>query len=301
MRINLFSLLGIVLVALTLPLGFGGHNSKPNQATVAAAPMQGLASGNDLYCAGYISADPVVSKLQIIASDEKSLTMYSEGNKMLYLSQGEKDDVKKGNVYEIVRPEGKFKNEYSKKKLGYMNREVGVIRVVAAQYSTATAEVLFACEDIKNGDLLKPIERRPSPQIRSYQPLDRYNDNTLKNSLLGEIVATRYNVGAAAERSVVHLDLGADDGVKVGDYFTVFSRADGMTEEKFAATRSSGIVKGLTGEDHLGKQVKETRSLPAHVAGEIAVIHVEGKSAVAIVTRQTGEIMVGDFAERQDQ
>jgi len=302
-RINLLSLLGIFVVALTLPLGFGNHKSTVAPGTVTAAPVQGLAAGNDLYCAGYISEEPVTSttKLKLIGSDDISVTLYSQSNKMVYMNFGEKDDVKKGNVYEVVRSEGKFKNEYSKKKLGYMTREVGVIRVVAAQYQTATAEVLFACEDMHNGDYLRPIERRPTPQIRSYQALDRYNDNTLKDSLLGQIVAMRYNMVQATERSVVHLDLGSDDGVKVGDYFTILSRAKGMTTEKFAVTRSSGTVKGVPGTDHLGKADKETRSLPPHVAGEVVVIHVEGKSAAAIVTRQTSEILNGDFVERQEQ
>src|SRR6185369_1893964 len=158
----------------------------------------------------------------------------------------------------VVRPEGKFKNEFNKKKLGYANRELGVVKVVAAQYETATADIVFACEDFKNVDYLKPVERRPNPEIRSYKPLEKYNDNTLRlNALLGQIVDTRYHLGTAVERTIVHLDLGNDDGVKVGDYFTVLSRAEGMTEEKFTNTRANGTVKGIPGKDNLGHDVKQ--------------------------------------------
>src|SRR5215471_5597745 len=150
------------IIALTLPFGFGGHKTSVSQAVAMPVAQQGLATGIDLYCAGYISADPVVTKLQIIGSDEKSLTAYSEGNKVIYLSQGGKDNVKVGDVYVVVRPDGKFKNEFSKKQLGYAVREVGAVKVVATQYETATAQVVFACEDMKNGDYLKPIERRPT-------------------------------------------------------------------------------------------------------------------------------------------
>ena len=302
MRNNILSLAGIALIALALPLGFGGHKQSVGSNEVIAAPLQQqLASGNDLYCAGFISTDPINSKLQLIANEDKTLTAYAEGNRVVYLSQGEKDGVKVGDAFVVVRPEGKFKNEFNKKKLGYSNQELGVVKVIAAQYATATADVVFACEDFKNGDYLKPVERRPNPQIRSYKPLEKYNDNTLKlDALLGQIVDTRYHLGSAVERTIVHLDLGNDDGVKVGDYFTVLSRADGMTEEKFINTRSNGTVKGIPGKDHLGHDVKEIRSLPATVAGEVVVIHVEGKSAVAFVTRQTKEILTGDFVERQD-
>jgi hypothetical protein len=300
-RNNILPLAGIALIALTLPLGFGGHKSTAASTEVVAAPVQQLASGNDLYCTGFISAEPVDSKLQLISSEDKTLTAYAEGSRMVYLSNGEKDDVKVGDVYVVIRPEGKFKNEFNKKKLGYSNRELGVVKVVASQYATATAEVVFACEDFKNGDYLKPVERRPTPQIRSYKPLQKYNDNTLKlNAVLGQIVDTRYHLGSAVERTIVHLDLGKDDGISVGDYFIVLSRAEGMTEEKFMNTRSNGTVKGVPGKDNLGHEVKQTRSLPSTVAGEVVVIHVEGKSAVAFVTRQTKEIMLGDFVERQD-
>ena len=290
------------MIALALPLGFGGHKSSVGPNEVVAAPVQQqLASGNDLYCAGFISTDPVDTKLQVIANEDKSLTAYAEGQRVVYLNHGGKDDVKVGDVYVVIRPEGKFKNEFNKKKLGYSNRELGVVKVVAAQYETATAEVVFACEDFRNGDSLKLAERRPTPQIRSYKPLNKYNDNTLKlDAVLGQIVDTRYHLGTAVERTIVHLDLGKDDGVNVGDYFTVLSRANGMTEENFKVTRANGIVKGVPGKDTLGKEVKETRSLPATVAGEVVVIHVEGKSAVAFVTRQTKEILLGDFVERQD-
>ena len=146
MRINLLSLLGMFLIALTLPLGFGGGKSNADRNSVMAAQGD-LAAGNDLYCAGYISAEPVTSKIQIIGGEEKYTTAYSESNKVVYLSQGEKDDVKVGNIYSVVRPLGKFKNEFSKKNLGFLTGELGMVRVIASQYSTATVEVLFACED----------------------------------------------------------------------------------------------------------------------------------------------------------
>ena len=293
---NLIALSGIALVALTLPLGFGDTKTPLSQTAQAAQP-QSIASGTDLYCAGYISAEPINTKLQIISGEERTSEVYSPSTRAIYLSQGVKDGVKVGDVYTAVRPKGKFRNEYSKKSLGHLNQEVGVVRVIAAHESTATAEVVFACEDLKKGDRLIPFEKRPAPQVRTYKPLDRYGDIYGKSgALLGQLVAIRHDQATASERSIVHLDLGADDGVKAGDYFTVLTRAEGMTLEKFTSTRSSGAVKV---SDEGDKKSKEMRPLPPRVAGELAVIHVEKKSATAVVTRQVAEIMAGDFVQRQ--
>jgi len=162
-------------------------------------------------CAGYISADPINSKLQVIANERQNADGVRRRRPSRLSEPGRKDGVKVGDVYVVVRPEGKFKNEFNKKKLGYSNLELGVIKVVASQYSTRDRRCSFCREAFKNGDYLKPVERRPNPEIRSYKPLEKYNDNTLRlTALLGQIVDTRYHQGTAVERTIVHTDLVMD-------------------------------------------------------------------------------------------
>jgi len=123
---------------------------------------------------------------------------------------------------------------------------------------------------------------------------------------------------------VVFVDLGAEDGVKVGDYLTVFrpvghgdpvkyhdeqvaNARRGFESEEFRGGRFS--IEAQRVKDVGGSEVGETVKTPAvrrarpavprKVVGEMVVLRVEGRTATAIVTRVAQEIHTGDAVEVQ--
>lgn len=296
MRAKLIPLLGISLLILTLPWSFvpATRHAQPFRTGAAqAAPQETLMNGNDLYCAGFISAEPVSFTLRVIGGERAERRYYASGDR-IYISEGKNKGMQPGEFFQVVRPSSQVITNSEKKFLGYLNQEVGVVRTVAVKENTSIAEVLFGCDGIKDGDLLTPAERRESPLARSFRPLDVNYESPGK--MIGQIVFANGRQQIVGERSIVDIDLGTRDGVKEGDYFLIVRRQNNMKLQAYVAHRRSGITE-VTSQTSDGRRVKESRSLPVLVAGELVVIHTEQNASTAMITRQTREVRVGDFAE----
>lgn len=295
-RAKLIPLLGISLLILTLPWNFVPtplRSVQHYENTVLASPQETLMNGNDLYCAGFISAEPVAYTLRVIGGERTDHSFYSSGDR-IYISEGKNQSIEPGQFFQVVRPSSLTITNSEKKFLGYLNQEVGVVRTVSVKEKTAIAEVLFGCEGVKNGDLLTPARRRESPLTRSFRPLDVNYENPGK--LIGQIVFANGRQQIVGERSIVDIDLGTRDGVNEGDYFLIVRRQENIRLSSYIAHRASGTAE-VTSQTSDGRRVKESRSLPVVVAGELVVIHTEKFASTAMITRQTREVRVGDFVE----
>jgi len=285
MRGKIAILFAVFLLVATFPLGFttghtrqNGHQNGHHTDGNGAKPV---AIGNDIYCAGFISETVVSSRLRIISSERGDINFISQRD-VVHINGGSEQGIKEGGLFKIVRPIGLFKNPYTKARLGYLTQELGVLRVIAVRENSSTAIVTFACTEIGVGEMLLPFEQRISPQVRPYQALDRYG--AAKERLTGRIILERGGSLSFGERSVVHIDLGADHGVKAGDYFTIYRMAHEVGPEKKSKDK---VINNLAGE-----KIRK-------VLGELVVIHVEKKASTAIITRTIGEVDLGDFVEIQ--
>ncbi len=149
----------------------------------------------------------------------------------LLLNRGAEHGIKPGAEYVLVQPGTRVDNPITHRRVGINIRPRGRVRVVLVHAKTSTAEILSACEEMNIGDFLVPHEPRPAPRVTvpdfnrlSYQSSGKKmgyivhtNDNT--QIVRGEPVTDNITVVAAG--SVVHIDLGARDGVQPGDWFTV--------------------------------------------------------------------------------
>lgn len=296
MRAKLIPLLGISLMVLSLPWNFVPNKWQSpavRMNTAQAAPQETLMNGNDLYCAGFISAEPVAFALRVIGGERADRSFYSTGDR-IYLSEGKNKGIASGEFFQVVRPSSQLITNSDKKVLGYLNQELGVVRTVSVKDNTSIAEILFGCDGVKDGDLLTPAHRRESPLSRSYQPLDINYENPGK--LIGQIVYANGKQQIVGERNIVDIDLGARDGVKEGDYFLIVKRQENQNLRSYILHRASGTTH-VNSQTTDGRVVKEPRSLPVVVVGELVVIRAEKLASTAMITRQTREVRVGDFIE----
>ncbi|HKP86649.1 MAG TPA: hypothetical protein VJZ26_11160 [Blastocatellia bacterium] len=269
--------------------------------------------GTDIYCAGYISELPPRTDLQIVGAEkENQKATFAQGD-VVFLNRGRGSGIEPGKLYFILRPLGQFKHPFTKKKLGYYVRELGLLRVLEVGDQTSTAEIAVSCDMVEFGDLLKPYEEYVTPGPREARPLPRYGEGS--GGTVGQIIMSPgYHEHLSANR-VVYIDLGNRQDVRPGDYFTIY-REIGMTEGitkvpqyKVMTKRSKGYQSSrYRGGDY---SVQDTRSsaqdvmkqrppLPRKVVGEIIILKVENTSSVALITRTTGEVTVGDHVERSN-
>jgi len=270
-----------------------------------------VAKRSDIYCTGFIADTAPRVDLQVVGAEAENLKgVFTQGD-VVFLNRGRGAGVQPGATYYIIRPIGKVKHPFTKKKLGYYVRELGLLRVLEVQEQTSTAEITVSCDMVELGDLLKPYEEYAGPGARDARPLPRYSEGS--GGAKGQIVmAPEYHEYLSANR-IVFLDLGDSENVRPGDYFTIYREIgarEGVThppEDNVVERRSDGYgSKRYRGGDLSiqaprvpRKDVLEQRpSIPRKVLGELIVLKVERNSSVALITRTTAEVNIGDWVER---
>lgn len=270
-----------------------------------------LARRSDLYCTGFIAdASPRVD-LQVIGAEKENIkTSFAQGD-VVFLNRGRGAGVQPGAVYYIIRPVGPVNHPFTKKKLGYLVRELGLLRVVEVADQTSTAEITVSCDTVEFGDLLKPYEEYAGPNVGEAHPLPRFGEGS--GGTTGQIVMSPgFHENLSANR-VVYIDLGTRQSVHPGDLFTIYREIgsrEGITntpKDKIVKDRSSGFnsdryrggeysIQGTRIPQR--KVLTERPSLPRKVLGELVVLKVEKGVSVALITRTTAEIQIGDMIER---
>jgi opacity protein-like surface antigen len=282
-----------------------------------------VASRNNLYCAGYIQSAPVDADFEVVgAEDEREQNVYAEGE-FVYVNRGANAGIKVGDVFAVVRPQGRFKTKFSdKKNLGIFVQETGAVEIVKVKENVSVARVKTSCEGVLLGDLLQPMPERVSPVHQQRPALDLFREPNGKAQ--GSIVLSRDGREALTAEQIVYIDLGAEDEVKVGDYFTIYrplgkggvlnsdqkesvsARDDGFRSERFSSGGFSILAprRKVTGESTgsiVTRREAKTRR-PAglrQVVGELVVLNVKERTATALITRNAMEIHPGDRVELQ--
>lgn len=309
------------------PGGQGGRRQPQRQPELIAptpTPTPPAARPSETACGGFIAQTPPAVQFEIVGSDkETERRVYAQGD-YVYLSGGAQQGVRDGQEFSVVRPRGQFRSDFTRKKgsLGVYSQEVGRLRVVRVRDNVSVAEVVRSCDALLFGDLLRPAPQRAEIAMRPLAPLDRFAEPTGRQN--GRIVLARDGREVLARDNVVFIDLGAEDNVKAGDYLTVYrpdehgvfvtfgpeivpnARRDYQSDELRGGgfSNQSQRVQDVDGS-RFGRTVKtpdikkRRPAVPRKVVGEIVVLHVEGRTATAVVTRATQEIFTGDFVEAQ--
>jgi hypothetical protein len=269
-----------------------------------------IAKLSDIYCTGYISELPLTPTLKVVGGEmENTKQHFAEGD-VVFLNKGREQGVQSGSVYYIIRPLGEVKHPFTKKKLGTFVRELGLLRVIEVQDDTSTAEITLSCDTVEFGDLLKPYEEYLGPESRDARPLPRYSEGT--GGTKGQIIMSRNYREYIAANQIVYIDLGTRQGVQPGDYFTIYRKVgkrEGVTDIpdfKVNTDRDRGYQseRYRGGDFSIGSTneaksdvIKNRPTVPRKVLGELIVLKVDKGASVALITRTTAEVNVGDLIE----
>jgi hypothetical protein len=307
---------------------------RPTPPTVAgivpsAENAPGNAAGrNELYCGGFIQYAPAPNNLQIVGGvEEQQQFTYTQGN-YVYINAGTDQNIRVGQEFSVIRPRGQFRSKLTKKSgwLGVYTQELGQLRVVSVKERVSVAVVTFSCEMMLLGDLLRDYApQRVSPKTRADLNLDRFSDPNGKQN--GRIVLARDLREAVTRNDIVFIDLGTDDQIKPGDYFTIYrpvgkgnvtgtkgtdeispSASGGFQSDEFRGGKFSSKASRVEDPNNTGiygpvvttTEVKGRRpKLPRKVVGELVVLSVQKRTATAVITRIAQEVHTGDFVELQ--
>jgi hypothetical protein len=107
------------------------------------------------------------------------------------------------------------------------------------------------------------------------------------------IVTTRGYGQLAASGNVVYVNLGGDQGVKVGDYFRVFRFQGNSHENAYQTPRVAYQIFGFGS----APRAYTAEELPRDILGEGVVLRVSKNAATVLITFSTAQMYAGDYVE----
>src|SRR2546428_12754212 len=189
-----------------------------------------------LYCSGIVTSDSVPTDTYIISGEESYFRLaYSDGQ-LVFINKGSSQGVKVGDEFEVIRPTPADYVTFEwfqwqsrlLRGMGTTYEDEARIRVVNVQRNTSTAEIVSSCGYVQRADLVQRLAERPAPELKSEEGFDIFAPPSGKSKAM--IVTTRYFGEAAANGTIVYVNLGSAQGGKVGDSFRVF-RFPGKSHE----------------------------------------------------------------------
>ena len=211
------------------------------------------------YSAGSIQrSTPQDGFVNVITGDNQTTGdhMILGSRDVLYLRLKNPDDVTPGDLFTIYKRAYKVFHPNTGQYLGYLVNRLAVVQVTQVDKDLTTVQIVRAYAAVSPGD----------PVIKFVLPTDEgaAGDQRSTSDVEGRIVEFQSNMGVmnlVAQRNLVYLDRGREDGIRTGDRMDV--------------VRSGG-------------------NLPQRVVGELKILSVEDQTATALVTKSISRILKGD-------
>jgi hypothetical protein len=256
----------------------------------------------DLNCSGFITNQPP-QKLGYVAGGwgTPHQTRFVDRNYVYLAGSG----FTEGAEYSIVR-ELRDPNHYEVfrgqhallRQLGHPYADIARVKVVYVKGNIAATQVEHNCSDVLTGDEAIPYVEKPKIDYRAKTTFDRFAPPNGK--LTGRIVMSKDFDSLAGTGHKVYLNVGSNQGVKVGDYFRAVRTYDSIRYDEvenisFNATYydETQVAAGYFPRTRLNE-------FPRMSLGEMIVLGVTPSSSTAMVTFSLEDIHLGDGVELED-
>lgn len=254
----------------------------------AAGPPVPLGVESDIYCTGYVGELEEVFPYVIVGSEYEALTpqlgRYERSDRqgiygsidttrygmatgdIVYVDGGRHAGLTPGLVLTAVQPGERVRHPVTDEVYGRVYSYTGRVRILSVQEETAIAEIVAACDPVIVGSALRPFEPEPVPLARR-SVMRPPNLPSPAESLAAApvILSSHDDLVALGEDHVVFIDVGLENDVVPGDVYTIYRM--------------------------------HRRGLPPVIVGELAVLSVHPRSAVAKIIASRHTIYVGDRLE----
>jgi hypothetical protein len=266
--------------------------------TGAQVPRRTTVDRTAVYCSGTVTSDAVPQDSYVISGEQSVDKVAFVVGQLVYINRGAGQGVKVGDEYSVIRnvkdelkePWFKGQNELLR-AMGQTWADEGRLKVVHVGEKVSTAEVSSTCDYIQRGDIVLPFQERPAPVLKpDAEVVDPFVPATGKT---GMIVASKYFGQASGTSSIVYVNIGASQGVKVGSYLRVF-RNQGRGVATIYQNKDTEFKLFGFGSTPVAY---EWPGLPREILGEGIVLRVSGNTATLMLTTVRREIYQGDYVE----
>jgi hypothetical protein len=286
-----------MLAALGLSLFLGSSLYAVQDAEPAKSP-NGQADYSLVHCSGFISDQNLPDDVRLISGEQSNYKITFSAGDYVYINRGQDQGMRVGDRFSVFRPDKEplevnwFKWQAKVlKNLGGHYSDAGEVTVVNVQPQVSIARVTFSCGYMQRGDVVRPYEPRPLPAFKNTGSFDHFAP--VSGKPVGMVMMGEDFMQSLGKGTRMYVNLGRNQGVKVGDYFRIF-RYQGSESE--AVTRVKNDQYMMFGFGSAPKRYT-WKDLPREVIGEALVINVSGNSSTAFVTFSGIEVYAGDYVE----
>lgn len=284
------------IVLAGLILAFSGAKARAQSAPTTTY--------GDIYCAGEITNEAVPQDSYVITGEESYYKLTFQEGDYVFINKGSSQGVKIGDRFSVIRrivdsPDAEWtKWQWSiLGKLGTWWEDEGRLRVVVAHPDSSVAQIEHSCGYVQRGDVVLPFTERPFPPVKSGEKFDRFAPPSGK--AVGMVIMAKDYAALTGTNDTVYVNLGANQGVKLGDYFRFF-RYQG-TEHGYAyqtkryAFNAGGDFKTM-GFGSVPEKYKWDNT-PREIIGEGVVVRLAPNSSSVLITFSLREMFSGDYVE----
>ena len=269
--------------------------SAQNAAPAPAIPQVDYSTVN---CSGFVTDQRVPDEARLISGEQSNYKITFTRGDYVHINRGQDKGVRVGDRFTVVRP---YKDptdvpwfKWQTKLLRAMGTpymDLGQLRVVNVLPKVSVAQVSFSCGFMQRGDVLEPYQDRPAPPYKDAAPFDHFAP--ISGKQVGMVVAGKDYGQTFGKFSPVYVNLGTNQGVKVGDYFRIFRYQGSMAE---TVPQVKGYQYELYGFGSSPSRYS-WNDLPREVLGEGIVISVSRNSSTVFITLSSIEMYAGDYVE----
>ncbi len=285
----------IAVLSLSVFLGAAASSA---QNVTPAAPAIPQVDYSTVNCSGFVSDQRVPDEMRLVSGEQSNYKITFTRGDYVHINRGQDKGVRVGDRFTVVRPDKDptdvpwFKWQVKLlKAMGTPYMDLGQVRVVNVQPKVSVAQVTFSCGFMQRGDILEPYEDRPAPPYKDPAAFDHFAP--ISGKPVAMLVAGKDYGQVYGKLSSVYVNLGTNQGVKVGDYFRIFRYQGSMSE---TVPQVKDYQYALYGFGSAPSRYS-WNDLPREVLGEGIVINVSRNSSTMIVTFSHLELYAGDYVE----
>ncbi len=285
----------IAVLSISLFMGAAVSSAQDAPQTAAAIRQVDYSSVN---CSGFITDQKVPDEARLVSGEQSNYKITWIRGDYVHINRGQDKGVRVGDRFSVVRPDKDpadvpwFKWQAKLlKAMGEMYQDAGQLRVVNVQPKVSVAQIVFSCGYMQRGDIVLPYQERPAPPLKDSATFDHFAP--VSGKPVAMLVAGRDYSQAYGKLSPVYVNLGTNQGVKVGDYFRIFRYQGSMAE---TVPQENGYAYTMYGFGSAPARY-EWNDLPREVVGEGIVINVSRNSSTMIITLSSIENYAGDYVE----
>jgi hypothetical protein len=263
----------------------------------------------DIYCSGFITKDRIPDANYVNGGLQSPASTKFQNGELVYLAGS---GYQAGQLYSIIR-ELRDINEYElypgqRKVLAAAGRpygDIGRVRVIDTRSHSAIAQLEFSCDPINPGDVAVPFVEKPPVAFRAPGHFDRFAPANGK--LSGRVVLGKDFDGELGTGMKLYMNLGSNQGVKVGDYFRVVRSYTATLQDPVdSLSFDTGTSEDTQMRPATFEAQRFTRTngvnihvgdLPRRAVGEVVVLNVTPTASSAMVVFALEDVHAGDGVE----